>query len=72
MKIREHGAQDSELEKIIAPEIKHDALYELIEKLSATEPLKYVLEISSSAQHRGAAVGNTLADCPSSDISPPE
>jgi glycosyltransferase involved in cell wall biosynthesis len=40
---------DSELEKIKPPEIKNDEFHELIEKLSATEPLQYVLEIGSAA-----------------------
>src|SRR5262249_26226366 len=40
---------DSELEKINAPEIKNDEFHKLIKKLSASEPLRYVLEIGSAA-----------------------
>lgn len=39
----------SEIERIIPPEIKNDEFYALIAHLSATEKLKYVLEIGSSA-----------------------
>ena len=39
----------SELNKVIAPEIKHDAFYELIKTLAATEKLEHVLEIGSSS-----------------------
>lgn len=34
---------------VIPPEIKNDAFYELIKRLSANEPLTHVLEIGSSA-----------------------
>jgi FkbM family methyltransferase len=37
------------LERIIPPEIKNDELNELIRKLAAREPLRYVLEIGSAA-----------------------
>ena len=40
---------DFELEKINPPEIKNDEFHELIKKLSASEPLQYVLEIGSAA-----------------------
>ena len=40
---------DSALSKIIPPEIKDDEFYQLIERLSASEPLTHVLEIGSSA-----------------------
>jgi glycosyltransferase involved in cell wall biosynthesis len=39
----------SELERIIPPEIKGDAFYRLIRDLAATEELRHVLEIGSSA-----------------------
>jgi glycosyltransferase involved in cell wall biosynthesis len=39
----------SELDRIIAPEIKDDAFYRLIRDLAATESLRHVLEIGSSA-----------------------
>lgn len=37
------------LHDVIPPEIKGDAFYALIERLSSSEPLKHVLEIGSSA-----------------------
>lgn len=40
---------DSELNNIIAPEIKNDELYNLIIKLASEEDIKNVLEIGSSA-----------------------
>ena len=39
----------SDLDKLIAPEIKNDRFYKLIRSLAAKEPLRYVLEIGSSA-----------------------
>jgi glycosyltransferase involved in cell wall biosynthesis len=39
----------SDLDRIIGPEIKNDAFYRLITELSATEDLRHVLEIGSSA-----------------------
>ncbi|MBR0677637.1 glycosyltransferase family 4 protein, partial [Roseomonas alkaliterrae] len=39
----------SDLDRIIPPEIKNDAFYRLITELSATEDLRHVLEIGSSA-----------------------
>lgn len=39
----------SDLERIIPPEIKDDAFYRLIRDLAATESLRHVLEIGSSA-----------------------
>lgn len=45
----EGGLNESELNQLIAPEIKGDALYALIEKLAATENIQNVLEIGSSA-----------------------
>lgn len=39
----------SQLDSLIPPEISGDALYDLIEKISATETLNAVLEIGSSA-----------------------
>ena len=39
----------SELNKVIAPEIKHDRFYDLIRTLAATERLENVLEIGSSS-----------------------
>jgi hypothetical protein len=49
MSNRKHLLRHSELEKVNAPEIKDDDFYELIRRLSASEPLKYVLEIGSAA-----------------------
>ncbi|BDG70903.1 glycosyltransferase family 4 protein [Roseomonas fluvialis] len=43
------GATTSELDRIIAPEIKDDAFYRLIRDLAASESLRHVLEIGSSA-----------------------
>ena len=40
---------ESDLERIIPPEIKDDEFYQLIESLARTEKLRYVLEIGSSA-----------------------
>ena len=40
---------ESELERIIPPEIKDDEFYQLIETLARTEKLRHVLEIGSSA-----------------------
>ena len=41
--------EHSELSRVIAPEIKGDAFYDLIRKLAATEKLENVLEIGSSS-----------------------
>ena len=41
--------ETSELDRIIPPEIKDDAFYSLIRDLAATERLRHVLEIGSSA-----------------------
>jgi hypothetical protein len=41
--------KDSELNRIIAPEIKADAFYDIIKRLAATETLETVLEIGSSS-----------------------
>ncbi|WP_198375816.1 glycosyltransferase family 4 protein [Neoroseomonas rubea] len=43
------GNTASELDQIIPPEIKDDAFYRLISDLAATEDLRHVLEIGSSA-----------------------
>ncbi len=43
------GTATSDLEEIISPEIKDDAFYQLIRELSASQPLRHVLEIGSSA-----------------------
>jgi glycosyltransferase involved in cell wall biosynthesis len=43
------GLDQSDLNRIIAPEIKNDDFYELIKRLAATETLEAVLEIGSSA-----------------------
>ncbi|WP_198372940.1 glycosyltransferase family 4 protein, partial [Roseomonas rosulenta] len=43
------STSDSELDRIIPPEIKDDAFYRLIRDLAANEKLRYVLEIGSSA-----------------------
>ena len=45
----EKGVHDSALNRLIAPEIKADALYALIKHLAATEVLDNVLEIGSSS-----------------------
>lgn len=46
---KEQDLEDSDLSKIIAPEIKNDPFYELIQQLSSSEDLTHVLEIGSSA-----------------------
>jgi glycosyltransferase involved in cell wall biosynthesis len=46
---KDRGKTNSVLERIIPPEIKDDELYRLISHLAATENLRYVLEIGSSA-----------------------
>ncbi len=40
---------ESELERIIPPEIKHDAFYEAIYRLASTEVVSTILEIGSSS-----------------------
>jgi glycosyltransferase involved in cell wall biosynthesis len=49
MQGHERELDQSELNRVIAPEIKDDALYALIKRLAATEKLNAVLEIGSSA-----------------------
>lgn len=49
MQGQERELDQSELNRVIAPEIKDDALYSLIKQLAATEKLDAVLEIGSSA-----------------------
>ncbi|MGM5025785.1 glycosyltransferase family 4 protein [Tardiphaga sp. 862_B3_N4_1] len=49
MQGHERELDQSELNRVIAPEIKGDALYSLIKHLAATEKLDAVLEIGSSA-----------------------
>ncbi len=43
------GLEDSDLNRVIAPEITSDAFYEMIKHLAATETLSSVLEIGSSS-----------------------
>jgi glycosyltransferase involved in cell wall biosynthesis len=45
----QRGLDESDLNRLIAPEIRNDAFYEMIRHLAATEDLKTVLEIGSSA-----------------------
>lgn len=45
----QRGLDNSELNRVIAPEIKADAFYDIIKHLAATETLAAVLEIGSSS-----------------------
>jgi hypothetical protein len=49
MRSDQRGLEDSELNRVIAPEIKADAFYDIIKRLAATETLETVLEIGSSS-----------------------
>ena len=49
MKSQKSGLDESDLNRIIAPEIKNDQFYKIIKRLAANETLKTVLEIGSSA-----------------------